>query len=100
MRRRRSSRSAARSRAVVATRRAVVVVFCAACAGAPPAVETHPTRGPIGAAAVEARRTPATSDAAAPRAPALEGEIRLKEGTARGRLVIGWRSADEQKDVE
>ena len=67
-------------------KRAVVLLAMAACGGSQPA-ELHPTRGPIGSAAVEARHTPP------PLAPApklFEGDITIKDDTTpHGRIVIG-----------
>jgi S-formylglutathione hydrolase FrmB len=67
----------------------------AACGGAQP--ELHPTRGLIGAGAVEARH----AQPLAPPAPAVEGTITVKDGaTPRGRIVVGWRSAEDQRELE
>ncbi len=75
---------------------APILAVVAACGGAQP--ELHPTRGVIGAAAIEARHSPAAAQSSS---PTREGAITVK-GTAapRGRLVVGWRSAEDQRELD
>jgi S-formylglutathione hydrolase FrmB len=78
-------------------RKRLVVILLVAC-GSPPPAELRPSRGPIGSAAVEARRAPPAPKAAE---PGIEGEITVKDGaTPRGRLVVGWRTPDEQRELD